>query len=78
VEIETTPLTETCSELVVRPVGPICLRSAAHRRLFDRSSHTLADLFRMEIELAGLGATTSPVTARTLRPHTSKAVSLPV
>ena len=76
VEIETTPLTSTCSELVVRPVGPVCLRSTAHRRLFDRCSHALADFFRMEIGLAALAATTTPATARTPRPHTT-AVSLP-
>ena len=59
VEVETTPLTATCSELVVRPVGPVCLRSEAHRRLFDRYSHALADFFRMEIEIAGLAPTRS-------------------
>jgi hypothetical protein len=74
VEIETTPMTGTSSELVVRPVGPVCLRSAAHRRLFDRCSHTLADFFRMEIELAGLAATASRAAVRTF---TSEAVSVP-
>jgi hypothetical protein len=76
VEIETTLVTGTCSELVVRPVGPICLRSTTHRRLFDRCSHALADFFRMEVELAGL-ATTAPATVRTPRRHTSESFSLP-
>jgi len=76
VEIETTPLSETRSELVVRPVGPACLRSTAHRRLFDRCSHTLADFLRMEIELAGLAVTTPRAVVRT-SPHPAGAVSVP-
>lgn len=76
VEIETTPITATSSELVVRPVGPLCLRSAAHRRLFDRCSHTLADFFRVEIELAGLSAPTPRAVVRTSR-HPSEAFPLP-
>jgi hypothetical protein len=56
IEVETAPVSATSSELVVRPVGPVCLRSTSHRRLFERSSHALADFFRMEIELAGMGA----------------------
>ena len=66
VEIETAPLSAGCSELVVRPVGPICLRSGSHRRLFDRCSHALADFFRMEIELAAMAA--GPAAARRAHP----------
>lgn len=75
IEIETAPVTAACSELVVRPVGPSCLRSASHQQLFDRCSHALADFFRMEIELAGLATTTPRPTPRTLRP-VSEPVSL--
>ncbi|MGH8972941.1 MAG: hypothetical protein ACRD0C_07020 [Acidimicrobiia bacterium] len=64
VEIETAPVSATDSELVVRPVGPVCLRSTSHRRLFERTSHVLADFFRMEIELAALAAA-APATVRT-------------
>ncbi|MDQ3943845.1 MAG: hypothetical protein M3357_01555 [Actinomycetota bacterium] len=56
VEVETAPVSDACSELVVRPVGAVCLRSEAHRRLFECCSHALADFFRMEIEIAGLAA----------------------
>ena len=66
VEIETAPVSGSCAELVVRPVGPICLRSSSHRRLFDRSSHALADFFRMEIELASMAA--APAAARRAHP----------
>jgi hypothetical protein len=66
VEIETAPVSATRSELVVRPVGPICLRSTSHRRLFERSSHALADFFRVEIELAALSA--APAAARRAHP----------
>ena len=66
VEIETTPVSATRAELVVRPVGPICLRSTSHRRLFERNSHALADFFRMEIELAALAA--APAAARRAHP----------
>lgn len=75
VEIETAPVTDASSELVVRPVGPICLRSTTHRRLFARSSHALADFFRMEIELAGLAAA-PPATTVPVPRHTSEAVSV--
>jgi hypothetical protein len=68
VEIETAPVSSSCCELVVRPVGPLCLRSQAHRRLFDRCSHALADFFRMEIELAGLAAVTPLAPGRTSPP----------
>ncbi len=75
VEIETAPVTDASSELVVRPVGPICLRSTSHRRLFARCSHALADFFRMEIELAGLAA--APPAVRVPVPRcTSEAVSV--
>lgn len=76
VEIETAPVSDTCGELVVRPVGPICLRSTAHRRLFNRCSHALADLFRMEIELAGLAATTRRA-AVPMPQRTSEGASVP-
>jgi hypothetical protein len=66
VEIETAPVSVNASELVVRPVGPVCLRSVSHRRLFERSSHALADFFRMEIELNALGA--APAAARRAHP----------
>lgn len=77
IEIETAPVSAGCSELVVRPVGPTCLRSTSHRQLFDRSSHALADFFCMEIGLAGLATTTPRATPRTLRP-VSEPVSLAV
>ena len=76
VEIETAPVSRSRCELVVRPVGPVCLRSQAHRRLFDRTSHALADFFRMEIELAGLTAVTPVAPVRNLRPA-DVPVSLP-
>jgi hypothetical protein len=66
VEIETAPVSATCCELVVRPVGPVCLRSGSHRRLFERSSHALADFFRMEIELAALSG--APAASRRAHP----------
>ena len=66
VEVETAPVSATCSELVVRPVGPVCLRSSSHRRLFERTSHALADFFRMEIELAGMAE--APAAARRAHP----------
>jgi hypothetical protein len=72
VEVETAPVSATDSELVVRPVGPVCLRSSTHRRLFERASHALADFFRMEIELAGLAAAVPvpvPDAARRLTAH---------
>jgi hypothetical protein len=72
VEVETAPVSATDSELVVRPVGPVCLRSGTHRRLFERASHALADFFRMEIELAGLAAAVPvpvPDAARRLTVH---------
>jgi hypothetical protein len=72
VEVETAPVSATDSELVVRPVGPVCLRSSTHRRLFERASHALADFFRMEIELAGLAAAMPvpiPDAARRLTAH---------
>jgi hypothetical protein len=65
VEVETAPVSATSSELVVRPVGPVCLRSTSHRRLFDRGSHALADFFRMEIELAGLAPAPATGAVRT-------------
>jgi hypothetical protein len=70
-------VTGTCSELVVRPIGSICLRSTTHRRLFDRCSHALADFFRMEIEVAGL-TTAMPRTAVPVPQRTAEAVSLSV
>lgn len=79
IEIETAPVSAASCELVVRPVGPICLRSTAHRQLFDRCSHALADFFRMEIELAGLAATTPRTTRRAPRPVSEPAsVSLAI
>ncbi|MGH8990706.1 MAG: hypothetical protein ACRDZ7_04175 [Acidimicrobiia bacterium] len=78
VEIEVAPLSSSCSELVVRPVGPICLRSTAHRRLFDRCSHALANFFRIEVELAALSATV-PARAAVRRSSPAPApVSVPV
>lgn len=77
IEIETAPVSAASCELVVRPVGPICLRSTAHRQLFDRCSHALADFFRMEIELAGLAAATPRTARRDPRP-VSQPVSLAV
>ena len=76
VEIETSPVSASATELVVRPLGPVCLRSSAHRRLFDRSSHGLAEFFRMEIELAGLAASPRRAPVRTIG-RAGARVSLP-
>ncbi|MGH9042473.1 MAG: hypothetical protein ACRDZ3_19830 [Acidimicrobiia bacterium] len=76
VEIGTAPASESCAELVVRPVGPVCLRSEAHRRLFNRTSHVLADFFSTEIELVGLTIAPTPV-ATPAEPTRHHAVTLP-
>jgi hypothetical protein len=71
VEVDTAPISASCSELVVRPVGPLCLRSGAPRRLFLRCSHPMADFLCFEIEIAALAAATAPprrVARRTAQP----------
>jgi hypothetical protein len=71
VEVETAPVSAGCSELVVRPVGPVCLRSGAPRRLFLRCSHPMADFLCFETEIAALAAATAParrVARRTAQP----------
>ncbi|MGH9035776.1 MAG: hypothetical protein ACRD0O_08420 [Acidimicrobiia bacterium] len=71
VEVETAPISASCSELVVRPVGPVCLRSGGPRRLFLGCSHAMADFLCFEIEIAALAAATAParrVARRTAQP----------
>lgn len=54
VELEVTPHSETRSELGLRPVGGICLRSSSAYRLFVRLAPALLDAIALEIEIRGV------------------------
>ena len=54
VEVEVTPHSETRTELGLRPVGSICLRSASAYRLFVKLAPALLDAIALEIEIRGV------------------------